>query len=127
MRYLLDTSVFLWLIFDQPSYSMRAAHLFRDTENTFFLSAVSVWEIVQKYMLGKLILHINPVHIPEQRKLHFIDELPLDEESCLRLRDLPPIHKDPFDRMLVCQAIAHGLIILTPDKDIRQYPIETIW
>lgn len=63
----------------------------------------------------------------EQRKLHQIESLPLDEASSLHLPSLPILHRDPFDRMLICQAIEHNLEILTPDPLIRQYSIKTIW
>jgi PIN domain nuclease of toxin-antitoxin system len=59
--------------------------------------------------------------------MHGIAELALDEPAVLQLTRLPEIHKDPFDRMLICQAIAHGLIILTPDPLIGQYPLRTLW
>ena len=62
-----------------------------------------------------------------QREAHAIEPLPLDEESALHLSRLAPLHRDPFDRMLVCQAIVHGLTILTPDPLIAQYPARTVW
>jgi len=65
--------------------------------------------------------------IPSQREKHFIDALPLEEEATLYWPALPEYHKDPFDRMLVCQAIVHGLAILTPDDLITQYPVRSIW
>ena len=61
------------------------------------------------------------------RELHAVESLPLGEDAVLMLPGLPDIHKDPFDRMLVCQALAHGLSLLTPDPLIRQYPVPIIW
>jgi PIN domain nuclease of toxin-antitoxin system len=93
-----------------------------------FLSPVSVWEIAVKNRLGRLPLPASPeTFVPRQRVQHGIESLPLDEESCLQLLRLPPIHQDPFDRMLVCQAIVRGLAILTPDPLITQYPIRCVW
>ena len=81
-----------------------------------------------KYGLGRLPLPETPGQlIPSQRELHGIKSLPLDEEATFYLAKLPEYHKDPFDRMLVCQAIIHGLTILTPDKLIQQYPARTTW
>jgi len=81
-----------------------------------------------KYGLGRLPLPEPPDQlIPSQRELHGIEILPLDEEATFFLSKLPEYHKDPFDRMLVCQAIVRGLTILTPDKLIQQYPARTIW
>lgn len=66
-------------------------------------------------------------YVPRLRSLHGIDQLALDEESTLYLPRLPALHKDPFDRMLICQAIAGGLVILTPDPAISQYPVRSLW
>ena len=79
-------------------------------------------------MLGKLSLPKPPgKYIPAKRKQHYIDSLPLDEEATLYLAKLPDLHKDPFDRILICQAIVSGLIILTPDEQISQYPLRSMW
>ena len=101
---------------------------FPNQTNKVYLSAVSAWEIAVKHALGKLPLPSTPaVFVREQRELHHIDSLALDEASTMQLHKLPQIHRDPFDRMLVCQAIEHDLIILTPDPMIKQYPVKTIW
>jgi len=89
---------------------------------------VSVWEIVVKHALGRLPLPDSPAQfIAGMRALHAIEPLPLEEEAVLMLPKLPDIHRDPFDRMLVCQALAHGLSLLTPDSLIRQYPVPVVW
>lgn len=128
MRLLLDTATFLWTITDAPELSSRARELVVDPENDVYLSAVSAWEIAVKHALGRLDLPDSPDRfLPEQRKQQGIEELPLDEESALHLARLPMLHKDPFDRMLVCQAITQGLLLLTPDELISQYPVRTAW
>ncbi len=128
MRILLDTCTFLWIITNDPELSDRARELFVDPSNDVFLSSVSAWEISVKYTLGKLPLpKIPDLFIPVQRELHEVESLSLDEKSALQLTKLPDLHKDPFDRMLICQAIVHGLVILTPDELISQYPARTIW
>jgi PIN domain nuclease of toxin-antitoxin system len=105
-----------------------AREIFVEPGNEIFLSSVSAWEIAVKYALGKLPLPESPGRFfPLQRKQHGIDPLPLDEEAALYLSRLPLLHKDPFDRMLVCQAVVHELIILTSDELIQQYPIRTLW
>lgn len=125
---LLDTCTFLWLIADDPSLSERARELFVDHTNRCYLSSVSSWEIAVKCALGKLPLPTPPSDfIPEQRERHGIETLALDELSTLHLPLLPSLHRDPFDRMLICQAIVNGLAILTPDVEIRRYPVRTIW
>ena len=128
MKVLLDTCTFLWLVDEQQHLSQTARTTIRDPECDVLLSAASVWETEVKYLLGKLDLAEPPaLLIPKQRIAHGIDPLPIDETAAFQLEKLPPLHRDPFDRMLVCQAIAEGLAIVTPDPQIAQYPIRTIW
>ena len=124
----MGTATFLRVGSDAPELSGRARELVVDPENDVYLSAVSAWEIAVKHALGRLALPESPERfVPEQRKQQGIEELPLDEESALHLTRLPMLHKDPFDRMLVCQAITQGLLLLTPDELISQYPVRTAW
>jgi PIN domain nuclease of toxin-antitoxin system len=128
MRLLLDTCTFLWLISDSPALSGQARELFSSSENEAYLSTVSTWEIAIKHSLGRLPLPESPQRfIPIQRENHGIESLSLDEESTLQLLRLPLLHHDPFDRMLVCQAVVQGLTILTPDSLISQYPVRVTW
>ena len=128
MRILLDTCSFLWIITGDPKLTLSAREFFENPDNDVFLSTVSSWEIVVKYNLGRLPLPESPdKFIPAQRKLHEIESLSLDEETTLHLTKLPNYHKDPFDRIIVCQALVHGLTILTPDEAIQKYPAKTIW
>ncbi len=128
MKLLLDTCAFLWLTTDAPELSDQAKMLFQSTNNPVYLSSVSAWEIVVKHQLGKLPLPDEPEHfISQQCSQHFIEILSLDDKSVFHLSRLPNYHRDPFDKMLVCQAIEHGLTILTSDKLITQYPVSTIW
>jgi PIN domain nuclease of toxin-antitoxin system len=128
MKLLLDTCTFLWLVTDDDSLSLESRKLFSDPTNDVFLSAISGWEIMLKYSLGKLPLPTPPEQfLSTQRSRHNIEALPLREEATGHLPKLPALHKDPFDRMLICQAIQHELTILTPDPLITQYAIRTIW
>ncbi len=128
MRLLLDTCTFLWILADAPQLSFEALDLFTTADNEVFLSPVSTWEIAVKHSLGRLPLpEPPPEFIPSMRDAHGIESLRLDEESTLYVSRLPAYHKDPFDRMLVCQAIVQDLVILTPDQEIRQYPVKTRW
>ena len=128
MSILLDTCAFLWVILGAPEISSRAKDLFTDPSNEVFLSAVSVWEISVKYNLGRLPLPEPPDRfLPQERERHLITPLPLEEAAVLHLHRLPQLHNDFFDRMLVCQAIESGLVILTPDRLISQYPTRTAW
>jgi PIN domain nuclease of toxin-antitoxin system len=128
VKILLDTATFLWAVTDARDLSKDARELFSDPENEIYLSSVSAWEISVKHALGKLPLPESPIKfVPAQRKEHGVEALDLDEEAALHLNRLPVLHKDPFDRMLVCQAIVQGLVLLTPDKLITQYAVRTAW
>lgn len=119
MRLLLDTQIFLWFISGDPRISRITLESIRKPENEVYLSVVSLWEVLIKYQLGKLPLPEPPEsYIPLQRMRHEIDSLPLDEASVGQLANLTPLHRDPFDRMLVCQALEYDLVIVTVDDQI---------
>jgi PIN domain nuclease of toxin-antitoxin system len=125
---LLDTVTFLWILEDAGSLSPVARAVLQDPDNLVYLSAASVWEIAVKHRLGKLALPQAPQHlIPEQRKRRGIESLAISESATLRLHQLPDLHKDPFDRILACQAIEHEMTIVTPDALLQAYPVRTLW
>jgi len=128
LKLLLDTCTFLWAIEGGGELSPTAREVLVDPAHDVFLSAVSVWEITIKHGLGRLPLPEPPErYIPAQRTTRGITALPLDEDAVLQLPRLPALHRDPFDRLLVAQAIVHGMTILTPDPIISQYPARTMW
>ena len=128
MRLLLDTCTFLWIVGGSPDLSPRAREAFSDPASEVFLSAASAWEIAVKHRLGRLPLPQPPGEfVPAQRAAHGIEPLPVDEESALHVAKLPDLHRDPFDRLLVAQALVGGLVVLTPDDPVRQYPVRTLW
>ena len=128
MKLLLDTCTFLWLLSGDAQLSARAADTFRDPESDVFLSVASAWEIATKYASGRLVLPERPEKfVPDMRKARGIDSLAIDEESALHASRLPWLHRDPFDRLLVSQAIVHGMTLLTPDPIMSKYPARTMW
>jgi len=128
VKLLLDTCTFLWSIEGGQELSGVAQRALVDPANEVYLSAVSAWEIVVKHGLGKLPLPEPPEqYVSAQRQLRGIERWPLDEEAALHLHRLPPIHRDPFDRMLICQALVGHFTLVTPDEDIRRYPVRTLW
>jgi PIN domain nuclease of toxin-antitoxin system len=128
MKILLDTCTFLWIITDDSKLSPNARELFSDSAHDIYLSVVSVWEISLKHAIGRLPLPKKPDHfIPAQRARHGIKSLVLEEAETLYLPRLPEIHKDPFDRLLVCQAIIKSMVILSPDELISHYPVRCLW
>lgn len=128
MKLLLDTCTFLWLAGGGRPLSTTAAQAVRDPSNDVFLSAVSTWEIIVKHGMGRLPLPESPEKlIPTERRLRGVAALPFDEDAAVQGLRLPQLHRDPFDRMLIAQAIALGLAIVTPDPLITQYPVRVIW
>ena len=108
MKLLLDTRAFLWFL--------------------VYFSAVSAWEIAHKYAQGGISLPSHPsTVIPAVRQDSGIASLSLTETDALAAEKLQLFHKDPFDRMLICQAVVNGFAVLTPDELISQYPIRTLW
>jgi PIN domain nuclease of toxin-antitoxin system len=128
VRILLDTCTFLWVVAGAAELSPEAREVFSDPDNDVYLSSVSAWEIAVKHALGRLPLPEPPGRfVPAERRRHGVEALSLDEESALHLARLPRLHRDPFDRMLVCQALVHGLVILSPDTLVTQYPVRALW
>ena len=124
MRLLLDTHVFLWYITADPRLPTAFRTASQDPTNEVYLSVASVWEAVIKYHLGKLPLPDQPAeYLPRQRDAHGIASLPIDEGGMSHLAGLQPLHRDPFDRLLVAQALQHGLTIATVDPEVAAYPI----
>ncbi len=127
MKYLLDTHAFLWMISAPERLSGKVRSIIEDANNDLFLSAVSGWEIAIKARLGKLGMTASVNIILEQMIKNNISDLPIDMSHSMKLFDIPEIHKDPFDRMLIAQAIVESFPIITHDSKISQYDIETVW
>jgi len=117
---LLDTHICLWSILDDPKLSAQARRLV-EKATTVFVSTASLWEVAIKHSLGKL-----PVGADELRD-HLLrsgaEFLPVMPEHCLALAGLPSLHSDPFDRMLIAQALVEPLHLITHDEAMRGYPV----
>ena len=121
--WLLDTCTLLWLVADQEKLSPTAEHILSSAQDSFFVSAVSGFEIAQKVGKGKLLLPLSPSEwVASALDLHVLNELDLDMNSALAAGMLPALHADPFDRLLIATAQNLSLTLLTPDPLIRQYP-----
>lgn len=128
MKLLLDTCAFLWFQADSPQLSPTARAQILDSTNEVYLSAVSVWEIARKYAQGGISLPSHPsTLIPAVRKDSGIESLSLTETDALTAEKLQLFHKDPFDRMLIAQALMRGLVIVTSDRAFEPYPVRVIW
>ena len=128
MKALLDTHVFLWWITDDPRLSTVAREIVGDGHHELYLSAASGWEIAIKAGLGRLKFG-NPIEqeIPRQLSLNNILVLPVHLSHGLAVAALPPLHRDPFDRLLVAQCHVEQIPILTADALIKKYPVQTLW
>ncbi len=128
MRTLLDTHAFLWWISDSPELSERAREVMADERNELLFSVVSGWEIAVKAGLGKLELPDVPAKfVTGQISSNDIEVLPIYLAHAMRVHDLPEYHRDPFDRLLVAQALVEELPLISGDQEISRYPVETIW
>ncbi len=128
MRLLLDTHAFLWWISDDPRLSQRAREAIADPQNEVYLSAANVWEIVIKVGLGRLQLPEDlEGFIAEQMRQNRFLPLAVTISHTLKVRTLPEIHKDPFDRMLVAQAQVEGLVLVSGDRWVARYPVPVLW
>lgn len=106
MNLVLDTHAFLWYVTGDGRLPYMARMAISDSTNNVYFSVVSAWEITVKYQIGKLSLPDDPCrYLPQLRRKHGISSLGIDEETVTFLSTLPSIHRDPFDRMLVCQAL----------------------
>lgn len=121
MRLLLDTHIFLWYITGDSRVGLDMRRLIEDSE-VAYLSVASVWEATIKYRIGKLPLPAPPhPWLVVQREQHGIESLPIDEAAVTHLSQLELHHRDPFDRILVSQAIQHDLQIVTVDRIFSSY------
>ncbi len=124
MTILLDTVDFLWFVSGNPKLPPQSEQEITNPQNEVFLSVVSLWEIIIKHALGKLPLPQSPeIYVPAQRELHRIAALNLEESSVKVLAGLPRLHRDPFDRMLVCQAQDKGMHLASSDPAMRPYAV----
>jgi PIN domain nuclease of toxin-antitoxin system len=128
MKALLDTHVFLWWITDDTQLPAYIREIVSNSDNELFFSAASCWEIAIKSQLGKIKLPDKPDRfISDQLAINTIQTLPIQASHALHVFNLPPLHRDPFDRIIVSQAQLEKLPVITSDPLIKQYKINTIW
>lgn len=126
---LLDTHTFVWLASDQKELSVKAATAIKKDLASLFISVVTAWEIALLHKKGRLHLALSPAEFVERAiRHHGVQELPLTREISMASVSLPDIHNDPFDRILVAEAIHHGCRLVTKDAKIPLYPgVLTVW
>lgn len=123
MRLLLDTHALLWWLADDPTLSAEAISAVGEAGNSVYVSAVSAWEIAIKRSIGKL---RAPDNLEDQLSAHRFTPLPIQFRHALAVGKLPHHHRDPFDRLLIAQALAEGLTIVTRDIHMPRYGVDII-
>lgn len=128
MKILIDTCTFVWLVGVSYRVPVRVREAIVDPRNELYLSSISAWEIARKYAIGKMDLQGRPEDlVAEFRGRMGVESLPLKEIEAITAEKLPLYHRDPFDRMLIAQAILHGMVIATPDEAFARYPVQLLW
>jgi PIN domain nuclease of toxin-antitoxin system len=128
MKLLLDTQVLLWAAGGSQSLSAAARALIDDAANELYFSAASLWEVVIKSALGRADFTVNARQLRRGLLDNNYIELPIQSEHVVAVDMLPSIHKDPFDRILISQALVEGIVLLTADPTVARYPgpIQTV-
>lgn len=128
MRYVLDTCTVLWLWSDPARLPEQVRRTIEDTGNEIIVHQISTLEIQIKHSLGKLKLPQPPeLFIPEALRAHYLTYQHLLDDDIFMWRKLPPVHDDPFDRILVAHSLVSGATFITPDEQIAEYPVRTLW
>lgn len=128
MRILIDGHVFIWTLLQDKRVSTKARSILFSREHELFFSLVTLWELSVKIRLGKLqTLTSSIAYLHDELGSFGITIIPPTYSDILALEHLDRHHRDPFDRMIIAQAINHGLALLTDDAEIRKYPVKTLW
>ena len=127
MKLPLDTHVLLWYIAGARQIPAVFQTAIQSSENSVFLSVASIWETMIKHKLGRLSLPGPPAeYLLQQRRLHQIASLAIDESTMPVLASLPAQHRDPFERILIARAVQHELVLVTVDAQMRAYPVSLL-
>lgn len=128
MKLLLDTHTLLWFITANTKLSANAQVLIEDPANEKLVSIVSIWEIAIKHSLGRLVLSDKFENLfPEQLVINGFDELPIKNKHFYEFIKLPQHHSDPFDRLLISQAISEKIHIVSADSAFKDYSVNLLW
>lgn len=123
MEYLIDTHIILWWFTTPEMIQEKAQKIIRNKSNNIFISSASFWEMAIKKSIGRLTLPHNLLEAVSAERFKI---LPIMPEDALGVADLPLLHADPFDRLLIIQAKLHDLVIITRDEKITEYPVVTV-
>lgn len=128
MKFLLDTNVFLWGLSEEHKLNSRAQEILTSSSSELYFSAAGSWEIAIKFALGSLPLPKAPSkYIPYALRVWAVRGLDITHEHALRAGELPAHHRDPFDRLLVAQAMTEQMTLLTADRALQKYGVDLIF
>jgi PIN domain nuclease of toxin-antitoxin system len=127
MRYLIDTQILIWLFIDSSKIPKNIDRFLKDTTNEIIVSSISIWEIAIKISIKKLILPFELKNIIQEIINMNFNILDITSEHLIKVADLPFHHKDPFDRLIISQAIIENLPVISSDKNFVYYEIKTVW
>jgi PIN domain nuclease of toxin-antitoxin system len=128
VKYLLDTMVWLWSVGPSKTIGTAGLEILASREEEIYLSAASAWEIAIKTRLGKFQLPEPPGrYVPKRLIDQGIRSLPINQDHSLKVYNLPLHHSDPFDRIIIAQAIVEDMVVLTSDRVFEKYPIDVVW
>ena len=128
MKFLVDTSIWLWALSEPDRVTKAARDKFATSADELFLSVASVWEVVLKHAKGKLSLPEPPAsYVPSRMSFLGIHSLAVSQGHVLQVAKLPAHHNDPFDRLLIAQALVEEMTILTADRVFRKYDVPILW
>jgi PIN domain nuclease of toxin-antitoxin system len=128
MKYLLDTMVWLWSVGSVENIGAEGQAILKDEDADIYLSTASSWEIAIKAKIGKSTLpELPPRYIPKRLAEQNIQALTINQTHALKVYELPLHHRDPFDRLIIAQALIEEMVILTSDRDFERYPVQVIW
>jgi len=127
MNYLLDTHAFLWFVDGNPMLPLKIRKVIQNPETMKFVSIASLWEIAIKTGKDKLLLTKPFETLPEYIEVNKFILLPVLPRHLFELKELPHRHGDPFDRLIIAQAITESLTIISADKQFKDYPADVAW
>jgi len=127
MNLLLDTHAFIWFINGDNQLPKKVIKLIEDSNNQCYLSIASIWEIAIKVSLGRLVLKSEFNHIQQLLIKNDFEILPIQFDHLISIQKLEFFHRDPFDRLIISQAIAEDFVIISKDKEFELYPVKVVW
>jgi PIN domain nuclease of toxin-antitoxin system len=128
MKYLLDTVVWLWSVGSVENIGAEGEAVLKDNDADIYLSTASSWEIAIKAKIGKSTLpEPPPSYIPKRLAEQNIQALTINQTHALKVYDLPLHHRDPFDRLIIAQALIEEMVVLTSDRDFEKYSVQVVW